>query len=67
MFERIRVNQNLAGGVPSPFDCWLILRGLRTLPWRIRAHCENASAVADVCWGLEGPYEHSPIVFSMRF
>ncbi|MFL6569801.1 MAG: trans-sulfuration enzyme family protein [Chthoniobacterales bacterium] len=46
VFERIRVNQNLAGGVPSPFDCWLILRGLRTLPWRIRAHCENASAVA---------------------
>ena len=32
--QRIRANQNLVGGVPSPFDCWLTLRGLRTLPWR---------------------------------
>jgi cystathionine gamma-synthase len=33
--------------VPAPFDCWLTLRGLRTLPWRMRAHCANAAAVAD--------------------
>ncbi|HEX8678836.1 MAG TPA: PLP-dependent transferase, partial [Chthoniobacterales bacterium] len=46
LFERVRLNQGLAGGVPSPFDCWLTLRGLRTLPWRLRAHCENAHTVA---------------------
>jgi cystathionine gamma-synthase len=32
--------------VPSPFDSWLVLRGIRTLPWRMRAHCANAAAVA---------------------
>ena len=35
------------GAVPSPFDCWLILRGMRTLPWRMRAHSENAMKVAE--------------------
>ena len=35
------------GAVPSPFDCWLALRGIATLPWRMRAHCENALVVAD--------------------
>ncbi len=45
-FERIRINQTIGGGVPSPFDCWLALRGLRTLPWRMRAHSENALKVA---------------------
>lgn len=45
-FERIREVQTTAGGVPSPFDCWLILRGMRTLPWRIRAHSENAAKIA---------------------
>jgi cystathionine gamma-synthase len=45
-FQRIRSNQNLIGGVPSPFDAWLTLRGLRTLPWRMRAHSENALQVA---------------------
>lgn len=47
LFQRIRLNQTIVGGVPSPFDCWLVLRGLRTLPWRIRAHCGNALAVAN--------------------
>jgi cystathionine gamma-synthase len=32
--------------VPSPFDCWLVLRGIRTLPYRMRAHSENALKVA---------------------
>ncbi|MGZ5552679.1 MAG: trans-sulfuration enzyme family protein [Chthoniobacterales bacterium] len=45
-FARIRNVQGLSGGVPSPFDCWLVLRGLRTLPWRMRAHSENALKVA---------------------
>lgn len=44
--ERIREIQTTCGGVPSPFDCWLILRGMRSLPWRMRAHSENAFKVA---------------------
>jgi cystathionine gamma-synthase len=46
-FQRIRTIQYSGGAVPSPFDCWLILRGMRTLPWRMRAHSENASKVAN--------------------
>jgi cystathionine gamma-synthase len=45
-FERVRHIQYAGGAVPSPFDCWLILRGMRTLPWRMRAHSENAAKVA---------------------
>jgi cystathionine gamma-lyase len=39
--------QNAAGGVPGPFDAWLTLRGLKTLALRMRAHCENASVLAE--------------------
>src|SRR5216110_1343548 len=46
-FKRIRSIQYEGGAVPSPFDCWLILRGMRTLPWRMRAHSENATKVAN--------------------
>jgi cystathionine gamma-synthase len=45
--ERLSTIQKVAGAVPSPFDCWLLLRGIRTLPWRMRAHCANARAVAE--------------------
>jgi cystathionine gamma-synthase len=45
-FERVREIQTTCGAVPSPFDCWLILRGMRSLPWRMRAHSENAFRVA---------------------
>jgi cystathionine gamma-synthase len=45
-FERVQKIQYSGGAVPSPFDCWLVLRGMRTLPWRIRAHSENALKVA---------------------
>ena len=33
--------------MPGPFDCWLVLRGLKTLAVRMRQHCENARAIAD--------------------
>src|SRR6266478_6221014 len=46
-FQRIRGIQYSGGAVPSPFDCWLILRGMRTLPWRMRAHSENAMKIAN--------------------
>lgn len=45
-FAGVRMIQAAGGGVPSPFDCWLVLRGLTTLPWRFRAQSENASRVA---------------------
>ena len=44
--ERLRALQSSLGAVPAPFDCWLTLRGLRTLPWRMRAHCDHAAALA---------------------
>ncbi len=50
-FQRVRSIQYEGGAVPSPFDCWLILRGMRTLPWRMRAHSENAMKVADFLSG----------------
>jgi len=46
LFERARKSQQYGGAVPSPFDCWLTLRGIDTLPCRVRAHCENATQVA---------------------
>ncbi|MEZ4861152.1 MAG: aminotransferase class V-fold PLP-dependent enzyme [Caldilineaceae bacterium] len=46
-FERVRFIQRTGGAVPSPFDCWLLLRGIRTLPYRMRAHCENARKIAE--------------------
>ncbi|TVR86094.1 MAG: aminotransferase class I/II-fold pyridoxal phosphate-dependent enzyme [Trueperaceae bacterium] len=45
-FERVRALQRVEGAVPSPFECWLTLRGLRTLPHRLRAHAVNAQALA---------------------
>ena len=46
MFERVRQVQHDGGAVPSPFDCWLLLRSVRTLPYRVRAHTSNAGRVA---------------------
>jgi cystathionine beta-lyase/cystathionine gamma-synthase len=46
LYERLKFLQNAAGGVPGPFDSWLVLRGLKTLAVRMRAHCENGMAVA---------------------
>jgi cystathionine gamma-synthase len=51
VFERIRAIQASGGAVPSPFDCWLVLRGIRTLPYRMRAHSENALKVATFLHG----------------
>jgi cystathionine gamma-synthase len=46
MLGRLREFQACGGGVPSPFDCWLVLRSLATLPLRVRAQSANAHAVA---------------------
>ncbi len=47
LFDRIRKIQQLGGAVPSPFDCWLLLRSLRTLGVRIRQQCHNAEVIVD--------------------
>jgi len=44
--ERLRFLQNALGAVPSPFDCYLILRGLKTLGVRVRQQCASAAAIA---------------------
>ena len=45
--ERLRYIQNAAGAVPSPFDCWLVLRATKTLAVRMKQHEENANALAE--------------------
>jgi cystathionine gamma-synthase len=49
--EQLRFLQNSLGAVPGPFDAWLVLRGLKTLSVRMRAHCENAAAVVEFLGG----------------
>jgi cystathionine gamma-synthase/cystathionine gamma-lyase len=46
VFEPIKFLQNATGAVPSPFDCWLTLRGLKTMELRVLRHAENAAAIA---------------------
>ena len=48
---RLRFTQNAAGAVPSPFDCYLVLRGAKTLGVRMDRHCENARAIVDLLIG----------------
>ncbi|MEX0912368.1 MAG: cystathionine gamma-synthase [Gemmatimonadota bacterium] len=47
LHERLRFLQNAAGGVPGPWDCWLALRGTKTLHLRMRAHNENGQRIAE--------------------
>jgi cystathionine gamma-synthase len=44
--ERLRFLQKSLGAVPGPFDCWLVLRGLKTLAVRMERHCDNAREIA---------------------
>lgn len=54
IMEPIRFYQKAAGGVSSPFDCFLTQRGLKTLAVRMRMHCENALRVAQWAVGQKG-------------
>jgi cystathionine gamma-synthase len=49
--QRVRFTQNAAGAVPAPFDCYLTLRGVKTLAVRMERHCANARAVVDLLVG----------------
>jgi cystathionine beta-lyase/cystathionine gamma-synthase len=44
--ERLQFLQKSLGAVPGPFDCWLVLRGIKTLAVRMRQHCVNANSIA---------------------
>src|SRR5262249_21553971 len=46
IFGRVRKFQASGGAIPSPFDCWLVLRSIRSLPYRVRAHAQHALRVA---------------------
>ncbi len=46
-FDKIRTIQRMQGAVPSPRDCWLLSRSIRSFPYRMRAHNENAMKVAE--------------------
>jgi cystathionine beta-lyase/cystathionine gamma-synthase len=48
VFEPVGFLQNALGGVPSPFDCWLTLRGVKTLELRMERHAQNAAAIAEL-------------------
>ncbi|MHB1492276.1 MAG: trans-sulfuration enzyme family protein [Thermoplasmataceae archaeon] len=45
IYNRLKFIQNSTGAVPSPFDAWLTLRGIKTLSLRMRAHCDNAMEI----------------------
>lgn len=57
---RLHFIQNSVGAIPSPFDCWLANRGLKTLPLRMRQHEKNAKAIAEYL-------EKSPMVDSVNY
>jgi cystathionine beta-lyase/cystathionine gamma-synthase len=50
-YERLKFLQNSAGAVPGPLDCYLVLRGAKTLAVRMEAHCRNAARVAEFLAG----------------
>lgn len=47
LIERLKFLQNAAGAVPGPFDCFLTLRGIRTLALRMERHCDNAEEITE--------------------
>ncbi|MEK6987116.1 MAG: PLP-dependent aspartate aminotransferase family protein [Candidatus Thermoplasmatota archaeon] len=46
LFEKLKFAQNALGAIPSPFDAWLVLRGIKTLSVRMERHCDNAERIA---------------------
>jgi len=46
LYDQLKFLQNSVGAVPGPFDCWLVLRGIKTLALRMQRHAENAQEVA---------------------
>jgi len=59
-FEKCKHTRSVMGGVPSPFNSWLVMRGIRTLACRMRVHSDNAMVIASA---LEGHPALSQIHF----
>jgi len=57
LVDGVRFVQNAVGAVPGPFDCFLVHRGLRTLPLRMAAHAASARAVVDFLETVDGARE----------
>lgn len=51
LYESLKFYQNAVGAVPGPMDCFLVLRGIKTLALRMRQHCENAQRIAEYLVG----------------
>src|SRR6202011_5802605 len=51
LFAELKFFQNAIGAVPGPQDCFLILRGIKTLPLRVERHCANARGVVEFLRG----------------
>lgn len=60
LYEKVQFAQNAAGAVPGPMDCWLVLRGIKTLAVRLERHCSNAQKVAEF---LAGHTKVSKVVY----
>ncbi|MDK2973561.1 MAG: cystathionine gamma-synthase [Candidatus Sumerlaeota bacterium] len=52
--ELVRFQQKAAGAIPSPFEAWLLQRGVKTLAVRMERHCDNAEAFAEALRGMTG-------------
>jgi cystathionine beta-lyase/cystathionine gamma-synthase len=77
LYNELKFHQNAAGAVPGPWDCWLTLRGLKTLAVRMKEHERNASALAEFLSrhpkvakvyypGLKGAKDHKTASEQMR-
>ncbi|MFD1039596.1 trans-sulfuration enzyme family protein [Virgibacillus byunsanensis] len=60
MLANLRAWQHSKGAVPSPFECWLALRGVQSLAQRMATHCSNTSAIADFL-------EHHPNIEAVHY
>lgn len=60
MLANLRAWQHSKGAVPSPFECWLALRGVQSLAQRMATHCSNTSAIADFL-------EHHPNIETVHY
>jgi cystathionine beta-lyase/cystathionine gamma-synthase len=60
LYEKVRFAQNAVGAIPGPLDCWLVLRGIKTLAVRMDRHCSNAQKVAEF---LEGQSEVPSVMY----
>ena len=60
VYEKVHFAQNAAGAIPGPMDCWLVLRGIKTLAVRMDRHCGNAQRIAEF---LEGHAKVLKVVY----